>query len=41
MNWKDLDREYEKGIGHVDGICAWCDHIRQLEQKTKRRNGSS
>jgi len=30
MNWKNLDQDHEKGIGHDDGICAWCDYVRQL-----------
>ena len=30
IGWKDLDLDHNKGISHKDGVCAWCDHVRQL-----------
>lgn len=29
----DLERDHRDGLSHKDGVCAWCDHVRQLESE--------
>lgn len=31
--WKDLERDHNDGLAHKDGVCPWCDHIRDLDSE--------
>lgn len=31
ITYKDLIKDHYKGIVHDEGVCDWCDYIRQLD----------